>query len=48
MAQKITGEIVFGVAVIPPTQIFLMRKNVYAMINHKPFVPGHVLVCARR
>jgi bis(5'-adenosyl)-triphosphatase len=48
MTQKIAGEIVFGVAIIPPSQIFLMRKNVYAMTNHKPFVQGHVLVVSRR
>jgi bis(5'-adenosyl)-triphosphatase len=48
MAQRITGEIVFGIAVIPASQIFLLRKNVVGMINHRPFVPGHVLVCSRR
>jgi len=48
MAQKITGEIIFGVSIIPATQIFLLRKNVFGMINHRPFAPGHVLVCSRR
>jgi diadenosine tetraphosphate (Ap4A) HIT family hydrolase len=46
--MKIAGEIIFGQCVIPPSQIFLLRKNVYAMINHKPFTAGHVLVCTRR
>jgi bis(5'-adenosyl)-triphosphatase len=38
----------FGTHVIPNSQIFILRKNVFALINHKPFVPGHVLVCSRR
>ena len=46
--MKISGEIVFGNCVIPSSQIFLIRKNVYAMVNHKPFAEGHVLVCSRR
>lgn len=46
--MKIAGEIVFSNCIIPPSQIFILRKNVYAMVNHKPFAPGHVLVCSRR
>ena len=45
--MKIAGEIIFGQSIIPPSQIFLLRKNVFAMVNHKPFAPGHVLVCSR-
>jgi bis(5'-adenosyl)-triphosphatase len=41
-------EIVFGVYPIPSSQIFLLRKNVFGMVNHKPFIPGHVLLCTRR
>lgn len=48
MNQKITGEVMFGPWAIPPSQIFILRKNVFAIINHKPFVQGHVLVCSRR
>jgi bis(5'-adenosyl)-triphosphatase len=48
MSQKISGDIVFGVTNVPATQIFLIRKNVFAIINHKPYVKGHVLVCSRR
>ena len=38
----------FGKVVIPSSQIFLFRKNAFAIINHKPFVPGHVLVCSKK
>ncbi len=48
MAQKITGDIVFEKCIIPSSQIFLLRKNVFGMTNLKPFVPGHVLICSRR
>jgi diadenosine tetraphosphate (Ap4A) HIT family hydrolase len=48
MSQKISGDIVFGLTNVPSTQVFLTRKNVFAIINHKPYVRGHVLVCARR
>ena len=41
-------EIVFGNHIIPQTQVFLIRKNSFAMVNHKPFTPGHVLVCTKR
>ena len=48
MTQKISTDILFGNAVIPASQIFLLRKNVFAMINHRPSTDGHVLVCSRR
>lgn len=48
MSQKISGDIVFGVTNVPATQIFLIRKNAFAIINHKPYDKGHVLVCSRR
>ncbi len=35
----------FGKISIPLSQVFLIRKSVYAMVNLSPFVPGHVLVC---
>ena len=48
MNQKLGGEIVFGNQIIPNSQVFLLRKNVFAMVNHRPYLPGHVLVCSRR
>ncbi len=48
MSNKIIGEVVFGKVIIPNSQIFLLRKNVFGMVNHKPVVEGHVLVCSRR
>lgn len=48
MNKKLGGEVVFGTSVISPSQIFLSRKNVFAIINHRPFLPGHVLVCSRK
>lgn len=48
MNQKLGSEIIFGTCIIPQSQIFLSRKNVFAIINHRPFLPGHVLVCARK
>lgn len=35
----------FGKIAIPLSQVFLIKKAVYAMVNLRPFVPGHVLVC---
>jgi len=46
--HKLTNEIMFGPHPIPPSQIFVLRRNVFAIVNHKPFVNGHVLVCSRR
>jgi diadenosine tetraphosphate (Ap4A) HIT family hydrolase len=48
MTSKITSDVIFNNTVIPYTQIFLMRKNVFGLINNRPFVKGHVLVCSRR
>lgn len=48
MASKISGEIIFGTTIIPTSQIFLLRKNVFGLVNHKPYVPGHVLICSRK
>jgi diadenosine tetraphosphate (Ap4A) HIT family hydrolase len=47
-SSKLMGDIVFNNSVIPPSQIFLIRKNVFGIVNHKPFVKGHVLVCSRK
>jgi bis(5'-adenosyl)-triphosphatase len=48
MTQKIGGDAVFGDSVIPATQIFLIRKNVFALVHPRPVTLGHVLVCSRR
>lgn len=48
MTTKLTGDIIFNNTIISYSQIFLMRKNVFGLINNRPFVKGHVLVCARR
>ena len=46
--QSGINEIRFGSHLISVSQVFVLRKNVFAIINHKPFVSGHVLVCSRR
>lgn len=48
MTTKLAGDIIFNHTIIPSTQIFLIRKNVFGLINVKPFVKGHVLICSRR
>jgi bis(5'-adenosyl)-triphosphatase len=47
-SQKLTNEVMFGTHLISSNQIFVLRKNVFAMVNYKPFAAGHVLVCSRR
>lgn len=48
MTNKLSSDIIFNNTVIPYSQIFLMRKNVFGLINNRPFVKGHVLVCSKR
>jgi bis(5'-adenosyl)-triphosphatase len=52
MAQKSLLANVFtwkyGNIDIPASQIFLLRKNVVGLVNIKPTVAGHVIVCPRR
>lgn len=48
MNEKITSNILFGPYTIHSGQIFVLRKNAFAIVNLKPFSPGHVLVCSRR
>ncbi len=48
MSSKLVSDIVFNNSIIPCSQIFLMRKNVFGLINNRPFVKGHVLICSRR
>jgi len=40
--------IFFGKILIPDSQIFIKRNYCYGMINHKPFIDGHVLICSKR
>lgn len=48
LMQKISNEIMFGNMALSPNQIFILRKNVFATVNLKPYSQGHVLVCSRR
>lgn len=48
MSKKLATDAIFGKCIIPSSQIFFCRKNIFAIVNHKPFLPGHVLVCSRR
>lgn len=48
MNQKLGSEFIYGSTIIPFSQIFLSRKNIFAIVNHKPLFPGHVLICSRR
>ncbi|KAL4480398.1 hypothetical protein ABPG74_020914 [Tetrahymena malaccensis] len=38
----------FGKNQLPLSQVFILRKNVFATTNLKPACPGHVLVASRR
>lgn len=48
MSQKLGSEVIYGTYIIPYSQIFLSRKNIFAIVNHRPVLPGHVLICSRR
>jgi len=43
-----TDGVEFGPFAIPRTQIFYETANVFAIVNLKPVVRGHVLVCPKR
>lgn len=45
---KTANRIMFGHIPLDPKQIFLLRKNVFATVNLKPYAQGHVLVCPRK
>ena len=36
----------FGKAIVHPSQVFLRTRHSYAFINHRPILPGHVLVAS--
>ena len=38
----------FGSHVIPSQNVFIARKHVYAMVNPRGLLPGHVLICPVR
>ncbi|KAJ2362808.1 hypothetical protein H4S01_004608 [Coemansia sp. RSA 2610] len=43
-----TKAMQFGPLSIPLSQVFMLTKNAYGLVNLKPIRPGHVLVVARR
>ncbi|KAJ2548589.1 Dinucleoside triphosphate hydrolase [Coemansia sp. RSA 1878] len=45
MASKVVQ---FGPLTIPLSQVFLLSKHTYGLVNLKPIRPGHVLVVSRR
>ncbi|KAI1465745.1 HIT-like protein [Daldinia caldariorum] len=45
--SKISGPIHFGPFEVTP-QVFLTTPHSFALVNLKPLLPGHVLVCPRR
>ncbi|OTB14326.1 hypothetical protein K445DRAFT_12967 [Daldinia sp. EC12] len=47
MSTKITGPIHFGPFEVTP-QVFLTTPHSFALVNLKPLLPGHVLICPRR
>ncbi|CAH9086607.1 unnamed protein product [Cuscuta europaea] len=38
----------FGPYKIDPNEVFFSTKSSYALVNLRPLVPGHVLVCPKR
>jgi bis(5'-adenosyl)-triphosphatase len=48
MIKTIPSVVKFGNHDIKDTHIFYYRKYVFAFVNLKPVVPGHVLLCPVR
>ncbi|XP_020584336.1 bifunctional bis(5'-adenosyl)-triphosphatase/adenylylsulfatase FHIT [Phalaenopsis equestris] len=48
MAQMETEQFTFGPYKINPSEVFYSTKLSYALVNLRPLLPGHVLVCPRR
>jgi len=46
--KKYSKKASFGKNEIDESRIFLRRNNTFAMVNIKPKLPGHVLVCNQR
>jgi len=48
MSTESNGGVKFGPIAIPASQVFHETSTTFALVNLKPVVPGHVLVCPRR
>jgi bis(5'-adenosyl)-triphosphatase len=56
MARSLVQTVPFGDMLLPVSQLFILRRHVYASVNIKPVSPGtlliniigHVIVCTRR
>lgn len=48
MSSDTQHQQLFGKFKISPTQIFHRTAHSFAMVNLRPLVPGHVLVCSNR
>ena len=46
--SKSTPQQLFGRFIISPDQIFYTSSHSFAMVNLRPIVPGHVLICSTR
>ncbi|KAI1142929.1 HIT domain-containing protein [Hypoxylon sp. FL0543] len=47
MSSRPTGPIYFGPFEVTP-QVFLTTTHSFALVNLKPLLPGHVLICPRK
>ena len=47
-SKSISSQQLFGRFIISPDQIFYRSNHSFAMVNLRPIVPGHVLVCSTR
>ncbi|KAI1648680.1 HIT domain-containing protein [Daldinia loculata] len=47
MSSQSTGPIYFGPFEVTP-QVFLTTPHSFALVNLKPLLPGHVLICPRQ
>ncbi|CAD8100892.1 unnamed protein product [Paramecium sonneborni] len=48
MPKQIQQFVQFGTIQLPYSQLFILRRHVFATVNLKPAAQGHVLVCSRR
>ncbi|CAK87032.1 unnamed protein product (macronuclear) [Paramecium tetraurelia] len=48
MPKPIQQFVQFGPIQLPYSQLFILRRHVFATVNLKPVAPGHVLVCSKR
>jgi bis(5'-adenosyl)-triphosphatase len=47
-SKSISSQQLFGRFIISPDQIFYRSIHSFAMVNLRPIVPGHVLICSTR